>query len=207
MTTKEFLAIGKLLLPDLPGFVMNRRLMLMTPVGQILRGVSFEPSGFGKKPFYVSVFVMPLCVPAEYLHLTVGKRVRHQNGVDGWNADEPNLLAELSASLKFQAIPFLSRAESLLDFVELARSLPPGNQNVSKAIAYVLARAGRISEAIEALHQLPDQLNLNVGWQRDIADQAAFLRAKLSEDPADAQKQLDAWEAETIHNLGLESFR
>ena len=116
-----------------------------------------------------------------------------------------NLVAELGSALKLQAVPFLSRVESLLDFVGLAKSFTL-SPHTPKAIAFALAHAGQTGQAVEVLDQLLSQLDLNVAWQREIADQAKALRAKLVTSPNEAQQQLDAWEAETVHNLGLDDF-
>lgn len=207
MMTKEFIAIEKQLLSSFPGFSIKGSMMFISPVEHILRGFDFDPSGFDKKSFYVTTVVMPLCIPTNHLYFNFGERVRHVNGRDGWHADEPNLLTELIAALKLHAVPFLSHVESLLDFVELARSFSGGNPHTPKAIAFALARAGRNSEAVEVLDQLLNQVNLEVPWQCEIADMAKSLKSQLLSDPAAAQRQLDAWEAETVKNLGLEEFR
>jgi hypothetical protein len=104
-------------------------------------------------------------------------------------------------------VPFLSRVESLLDFVNVAKSYSAANPHTRKAIAFALGRAGHTIEAVNVLDQLLGQLDLNVAWQREIANIANALKSQLVNDPAAAQRQLDAWEAETATNLGLESFR
>lgn len=205
MTTKEFVSLEKSLLPEFPGFAIKGPLMFIPPAERLLRGISFEGSSFDKTSFSVSMFVMPLCVPTNHLYLNFGNRVRHKGGGDRWNMEMPNLVTELGTALKLQAIPFLSRVDSLLGFVEVAKSFS-GKPHTPKAIAFALARAGQNSQAVEVLDQLLSQLDLNVAWQREIADQAKALRAKLVANPVEAQQQLEAWEAETVHNLGLDGF-
>src|SRR5207249_2828862 len=75
MTTKEFIALAKSLMLDLPGFTFKGRLMFIKPVKQVLRGICFEPSAFDKRAFYVNVFALPLCVPTRHLYFNFGKRV------------------------------------------------------------------------------------------------------------------------------------
>ncbi|HET6324474.1 MAG TPA: hypothetical protein VFG04_07220 [Planctomycetaceae bacterium] len=205
MTTKEIVSLEKSLLPDLPSFAIKGPLMFVAPAEHLLRGISFEGSSFDKASFAVTTFVMPLCVPTNHLYLNFGNRVRHKGGGDRWTMGMPNLVAELGSALKLQAVPFLSRAESLLDFVEVAKSFS-GNPHTPKVIAFALARAGQTKQAVEVLDQLLSQLDLNVAWQREISDQAKALRSKLVTNPIEAQQQLDAWEAETVHNLGLDDF-
>ena len=38
-------------------------------------------------------------------------------------------------------------------------------------------------------------------------ERANALKSQILSNAASAQKQLEAWEAESIHNLGLEKFR
>jgi hypothetical protein len=206
VTRKEFVALEKALLPELPGFAIKGSLMLMPPVQRLLRGVSFEGSSFDKTTFYATVFVMPLCVPTNYLYFLFGDRIRHKSGADGWNIRESNVIVELGAALKQRALPFLSRAKSLVDFVEVAKDFA-GNPHTPKAIGFALAQAGHVDQAVDVLGQLLGQVDLNVGWQREIAAQAGALRAQLIADPAGAQQQLETWETETVHKLGLDAFR
>jgi cytochrome c-type biogenesis protein CcmH/NrfG len=119
----------------------------------------------------------------------------------------PDLVLQLGTALRQQAMPFLSRVESLLGFIEEAKSFSYGNPHTPNSIAFALARAGHTAQAVDVFRQLLNQVDLNVAWQREIADQAKALQAKLAANPAEAQEQLEAWETETIRNLGLESFR
>ena len=114
----------------------------------------------------------------------------------------PNLVEELGAAIKLRALPFLSRVDSLLEFVEVAKSSPI-NQRTLEAIGFTLARAGRITQAIEIFDQLLTMVDTNVAWQRDLAEQVGALKSKLINSPSDAQEQLAAWEAETVQKLGL----
>ena len=204
MKKKEFETIGKQLLPILPGFVVKGDLLFMRPIGHILRAICFDRS-IDPRSFYVEVFVQPFFVPMEYVVFNFGYRLG--GNCHSWNADNPNLIAELRAGLKRDALPFLSQITSVSDFVKMAKSHPSGNPHTPEAIAFALARAGRNKEAIEVLDQLLGQVKLEVLWQREMADRAKSLKSQLLTDPAAAQRQLDAWEAETVKNLGLEEFR
>ena len=207
MTTKQFVALETSLLPELPGFAIKGSVMFLHPLGSLLRGISFDRSGFDKYAFYSNVFVMPLCVPISYITLNFGKRIRDQRGMDGWNIETPGVSGELLASIKAQAVPFLSRANSLVEFVALARTFSPGTPHTPKAIGFALARAGKVDEAISALAGIPRMLNPKNAWQRELGEQTENLRELLISNPSAAMQQLETWEAETIHNLGLEEFR
>jgi hypothetical protein len=85
----------------------------------------------------------------------------------------------------------------------------PADPYVQQAIAYSFARAGDIGKAVTALDQLVGQVlsgNEPYPWQREMAERARALKARLLVNPASAQQQLEAWESETAKNLGLEKF-
>ena len=203
---KDLIALEEGLLLELPGFSVNERLMLISPLENVLRAIYFESSSYDKTAFSVTVFVMPLCVPTEHLSFNFGRRVRHKGGGDRWTMTMPNLVTELSTALKDQALPFLSQVKNLLDFVDMAKSFS-GNPHTPKAIAFALARAGQDHRAIAVLDELLSQLDLNVAWHQAIADQAETLKTKLVSNPAEAHRQLEDSEAETVRKLGLEQFR
>jgi len=206
MKTREFVAIEKQLLPELPGFAVKGSLMFARPVKEILRGIYFAGSDFDKTSFYVNVFALPLCDPTTHLYFNFGSSLRIAGG-DRWNSNDPDVLADLGAAIRRDAVPFLSRAESILGFVELAKSSSTGNPHTPKAIAFALARAGRVDEAVNVIDKLLPELDLEVKWQSEIADIAKALRAKLLSNPSTARQQLESWEAESVRNLGLEGFR
>lgn len=204
MTTKEFVLLEKRLLPSFPGFAVKGRLMFIPPVEHTLRGFNFEPSGFNKKALYITSFFLPLCVPKKYLSYEFGNRLKGT----GWRADMADLETVLTAAMQ-KEVPFLNSLQTPSDVLEAIKLRVRDSKNPyhHEAAAYVLARIGEVSEAVAALDRLLQLLDLNVGWQRDMADRARALKSQLVSDPAAAQKQLDVWEAETAKNLGLEEFR
>jgi hypothetical protein len=206
MTTKDLSKMERNLLSHLPGFATSGRLMFIVPVKHILRGISFEGSDFDKKSFYVNMFVLPLCVPTTHLYFNFGSRVRHAGGGDRWNTEMPNLINDLAAALKREALPFLCPIESLNDFVNLAKSYSFTNPHTPQAIAYASARLGDFQNARIDLGQLLQQLDLQIPWQQVIKERAEILIAELRGNPSAAQQRLETWEAETIKNLGLDTF-
>lgn len=204
MRNKDFAVLARRLLPGLPGFAIKAPLMFILPIGYTLRGLYFESHSYDKKLFYVWVFFLPLFIPRKHVSFEFGKRI----GGDRWNADAPDLIQELGDALKREALPFLSVIKSPWDVAQAAMALRlPQNQHIQQAIAYALARAGEVNTALRALHELIRLLDARVPWQREMAERAETLIGKLAVNPADAQKQLETWEAETVKNLGLDSFR
>jgi hypothetical protein len=206
MKKKEFVRLEQQLLPEMPGFAISGPLMFIQPVGQILRGICFESSGFSAPVFYVSMFVLPLCIPREYLSLNFGDRIKRPAGRQ-WRSDSPDLLVELSAAIRQEALPTLRRVQSLSDFLKDTKLQGShDNPNNREAVAYALIRTGDFAEADRILRHLLYTLDVNVAWERVIAERANGMRAKLAADPSAAQRQLEVWEAQSIQNLGLTEF-
>jgi hypothetical protein len=204
MKNKDFAALAQRLLPDSPGFAVKAPLMFIPPVKHTLRGLCFESHSHEAGLFYVWVFFLPLFVPRKHVSFEFGKRI----GGDRWNADAPNLVYELGGALKREAFPFLLPIESPHDVAQAATSLRlPQNPHVQQAIAYALARAGDASKAVAQLDALLALLDVKIPWQLEMAERANALKSQLLSDAASAQKQLEAWEVESVRNLGLEKFR
>jgi len=167
MKNKDFAALAQRLLPDLPGFAVKAPLVFIAPMNHTLRGLCFESHSYEQKLFYVWVFFLPLCVPRKHVSFELGKRI----GGDRWNADAPDIIRELGIALKREALPFLSPIESPRDVAQAAKSLRlPQNPHVQQSIAYALASAGAIGEAIAALDELTHLLDVKVPWQLEIAE-------------------------------------
>jgi hypothetical protein len=206
MIKTKLASLGKRLLPEFPDLTIKGRLMFVKPIEQVLRGINFEGSKYNDTSFYVTVFVMPLCVPTDHLYFNFGNRVRHLGGGDRWNLEMPNLIAELGSALKLHAIPFFSTISSLPDFVEYAQSHSKA-QRTLEAIGYSLARTGHIGRAIEVFNELFAHIDQNIAWQRDLAKNVNALKTELIDHPVEAQQHLAEYERQTIHTLGLDEFR
>lgn len=207
MTKKEFVAIGKRLLPDFPGFALRGTLMFVQPLGNTLRGFHWEPSAFSKTDFYVTVFFLPLYVPTKHLHFTFGHRVgRNRRWCSG------SLDLERSLGLEMQKeVPFLN---SLKTAKEVAKALEPltkpneagiVNPHCYEAFAYSLVQAGEIAAASNAIDKLLSNVNLAVGWESEIASRAQQIRNAILKHPENAQELMAVWESETIRNLKLQA--
>ena len=221
MRKKDFEAIGRQLLPDLPGFAVKGYLLLLRPLDHTLRGICFNGS-IDPRSFYVEVFIQPLFVPSRHISLNIGWWLRRVSGrSDSWGADDPNLVEELCMELKREALPFLSRIQTPRDVADAAGVVHPtkgpglhqpiarasGDPITQQAIAFALARADEIEKGREALAPLIRTLHDKIPWRREMAERALSLQGMLLNDPAAARRQLDAWEAETVKSLGLEQFR
>jgi len=206
MKTQDFEAIGRTLLPNLPGFAVKGCLLFARPVRHLLRGACFDDSSFDTNLFFVHAFVQPLYVPFDTVALNLGWRLG--GAAHRWDAKDPELIDKLRDGMRGAVMPFLLQVSTPLDLVETARRLNwLGDVRVRESVAYSLARAGNAGEAMEALEDLVKGIDPTSEWQRQMADQAEGLRNLLDKDPAGAQSQLDEWENQTIHHLRLEKYR
>jgi hypothetical protein len=206
MKNKEFIAIEKKLLPELPaGFTIKGAMMVFGRVEHTLRAVLFERSGDARS-FYVWVFFQPLYIPAKYIHLTLGRRLRYSAG--GWNADDPALLDELTAVIKKEAVPFLNGVatiEGVLDYLNDEAKKAPQSEQGLKVLAYTQALVGNVNAARDALDRNLKLYDISIGWQKEAVAEAQLLK-KLLDNPLEAKNQLMQWEAETVRNLKLEGL-
>ncbi len=204
MKNSEIAAIQRGLLPDLPGFAQKGQMLFVSPVGHTLRGIFFDRAT-NPRGFYVQILIQPLCVPEEHIIFNLGWRLRHGR-TDLWNADDPQLIPELSLALSREALPFLSSIESPRDTATAAVSLrKSGDPIVQQAIAYAFARAGDVPEAVKALGRLREQLEETQQYRASHEDlrRAEALELELVSDPSEARRRLESWEAETAKKLAV----
>jgi hypothetical protein len=209
MKKRQFESLCKQLLPHLPGFSCKGWLLFMKPINHILRGFCCDDSGLDSTKFAVTTFCLPLYVPTDHITFLFGDRLRNDRGCEiWWDINDGNLTSQLLARIEGQGIPYLSKMDDPRRLEEVAHDLPSTQEGYKwETIAYSLARAGDIDQAVAALEQLVNLLDKKISWQRDMADRSQVLKAKLVENPSEAQQQLEAWEAESARNLGLEEFR
>jgi hypothetical protein len=212
MKTKEFTAIGRKLLPYLPGFVVNGKMMFIPPVDDFLRGIYFENSS-GTNDFYLRVFFLPLFVPQDCVSFTHGPDRLRRNNRALWHADDPNLLENLRETIRDEAIPFLNSISTLDGVLNNLKAgvdsdRPRVNSHILEALAYTLIKSGDYSSALTALAELKQRLDKSTTpWVVEQKARAQLIEEKLLQNPETALEQLETWKTETIHKLGLEKFR
>lgn len=206
MKTKDFAALGKILLPKMPGFASKGMLIFAHPIGHVIRGIHFEGSSFDQKSIYANVFFQPLCVPCNHLHFTLGFRLRNMDGIDGWSSDEPDLIEKMSESIAIKAMPFLDDVATLRGAASAAEAMQSTNPHVLEAAAYCHVLSDDLEAALSSLDALGRSVDLTVAWQAEIAGRANLVRELVTSDPGGARKQLLEWEAQTAQNVGLGAF-
>jgi hypothetical protein len=204
VTKKEFENIGKELAAHFPGFVARGQLLFARPINAILRAIFFDRS-IDKRVFYAYVFAQPLFVPSKHVWFNVGWRIG--GGSRAFDADDSSTIEKLRKTLKLEALPFLLSINSPAQLALAGESLSKSEDiGLQQAIAYAYARAGAAEKATIALDRLIDLMESTGFWQEELK-RARSLKSQITRDPDAVQRQLDAWEGDTIRNLKLEQFR
>jgi hypothetical protein len=207
---KEFIKIGRQLLPHLSGFVVNKDVVFQSPVDDFLRGLCFQGSSDANS-FYLWVFIIPLFVLHDSLGFSHGKRLRNQ-GNEGWYADDPNLIANLADAIQREAIPFLNNASTLEKFAnylkaDIDSARPRVNSYVLETLTYSLIKNGDYFSAPKLFAEVKQRLEKStVPWDVEHRTRTELIEEKLLQNPEAALQQLEIWKAETIRNLKLEKF-
>ena len=147
-----------------------------------------------------------LCVHAQHVTFNLGRRIGGKD--QRWDFRDPQLVEKIVLSIKGDAYPLLGSIQSPNEAARVALSVAgtAKSPHVQQASAYLLAQAGETNAASKSLDQLLYLLKLDVPWQAEMAARAQELKALLLKGPGAAEAQLQSWEIESIHNLGLEGI-
>jgi hypothetical protein len=209
MTTKQYAKIAKELLPHLPGFVVEKKMVFKPPVGDFLRGLYFENTSDANY-FHFSMFFLPVFVPTECVYFNYGKRI---GNALNWRADNPNLLSDLNEAIRVEAIPFFNHVSTLAGVVNYLKTFvessgPRVNSHTLEALAYSLIKNEEYSAALKVLAKLVEITDKDtIPWVLEQKARAQLVEVKLFKKPEDALAQLETWTNETINKLGLEKYR
>jgi len=205
MRKRDLATLVEQLIPHLPRVRVKLPMIAFPPFEELLKGLYFERSGSDVERFYIWVFFMPLCVPAQHVTFNLGRRIG--GGDQRWDFRDPQLVEKIAFSIKNDAFPFLESIQNSHDAARLALSISGAttSPHLQQANAYLLAQSGETNEASKSLDDLLYLLKLDVPWQAEIAARARKLKTLLS-SPKDAESQIRAWEDESVRNLGLEEI-
>lgn len=180
--------------------------MVATPIHDVLRGFAFDPSAFNRELFDVTAFFLPLYVPTEGIHLTFGNRL---NGP--WNLKQQATLLDLVNQMKAasQTLSKLDDSDKLLDAIQgFCRPNERGysNPHCLESLAYTLIRSGRSAAALNVLNKL-ETTPAPTNWEKEIRERVNEMKFAVSQSENKAFNQLQIWLDETLHKLGMDSYR
>jgi hypothetical protein len=212
MKTKQIQQfLTKCLLPEFKGYAIARKILFATPLTTILRGFYFEDSEFNPESVYVWVFVMPLYVPKGYVYLTFGKRIFRKVGFlrtqQDWQIAAPyddNLCATMIRVMRSQGVPYLSKLatpELLLRNLAFVTGLW-GDPYVREAIAYSLARTGKLGSAKRRLSWLLRTVGREERYD-ELKTRGSKLLEAINRGSEATANLLDEWTKKTSQDLKL----
>jgi hypothetical protein len=176
----------------------------MVPIGGLVRAVILDRTS-DKNEFKVLQNVLPLCCPAEHLHLLFAKDVR-RDGKMTWPLLSPDTPEKLARELSERVIPFLESFEDMAAFLNYAKGFPQWERRI-EAEGYVLARIGEYDGAREYLRRALAGLTPAGENMRAVVERIELLLKLMDESPERTQEQLSAWEEYTAERLGLSKWR
>jgi hypothetical protein len=198
-------------LPLLPGFEVKKGLLFETPIGYLLRGLTYQPSQYDRNALYLSVFVQALYVPEEDLIGTHGERT-------------PVLDAkEIEEMRAFVLGPGGRLLDQLRTPADLAKCLErrekghPPDPRPLEALAFSQLLSGRTRDAERVLDVVETsareliQSAVEEGLYTEderhplqaVLERTEEVREALAKNTEDAIGLLEQWREETARNLGL----
>lgn len=214
MRNTDCYRLAKVLLPQLPGFVTNKKNeIFIAPIGNVWRGFLFESTAGAREDFYFWWFFMPICTPEDHPHLGFSRRLNVPGGHAGWRTDMADLPDKLLAAMKPTALPLLQSIHSIQDTIEAIYSQRGTRQitdiNVQDNIACLQILNGQFDSALSTLDAIvaKEHGTDRRQWILDIVERMKGLRAKLLENPQLAVAQVKKWQDYTFKALKLEKWR
>jgi hypothetical protein len=200
------------LLPQFPELGCKGRLLFVTPIGQLLRGLLLESSGFRSDGGYLEAFAQPLFIPTDHFWYSVSEREggpSHYWEID-LNDPQPSM-HRLSSAIAAEGMGFLESVRDLVSYAsKLQRSmLIDGrllNPHVAEPLAYSLILLGDLSGSAKTLSLIQDSLKTDAvaaPWTQELGIRIGQIEEAQRSDPALAIELLNTWRIHTVTNLGL----
>ena len=216
MRTKDAQRLAeKYLLPHLPGFIFHKKLLYISPIEQLLRGVFFYSSAYERWTFTIVAFIQPLYIPEEHTHSLYGGRLGNLSGGadEWWTIDETNevqVMNEVLHTVQKEALPFLNKIKDPSDFVKkyMRRERDPGIHYM-EAVSYSLVMVGKYRKARKIFDRNLKTLDkamrgeYALPYLGEMAERVKLIKNALNENPENAIGILNGWREETLRNLGL----
>jgi hypothetical protein len=213
MKTSDFNKLAReQLLPLLPGFEVAKGMVFAAPIGDLLRGFTFQGSSYDKS-FYLVAFVQPLYVPSDEEEPSFSERSPRFAG-----ADEAR--DEIESFVTGPGSAFLSEIETpedLAAWIEREETGHKPDPYALEALAYSLALARRTDDADRWLDVTVESAESYIRsdieeglYTKDeehplepVLERAAQVREALGTSEQKAIALLEQWREETADGLGL----
>jgi hypothetical protein len=202
----------------MPTFVVRGGLVFQAPIGDVFRGLHFDPSGWTKDIRRIHYFVMPLYEPtAGHVSFSFARVLGGSGGGRGdrwWSFPPDDRTApfkEIRRLVARDAIPWLERFGSAKALARRMREITPtlDGPYVSQAVGLSLILTGDIRDGLKELRAFGDRVRKDPNphpWLSDMAAKLEELRAVAEVDPADALRRLREWRLKALLELRLDPW-
>jgi hypothetical protein len=213
MKTSEFNKLAReQLRPLLPGFEVAKGMLFEAPVGDLLRGFTFQGSSYDRTSFYLVAFVQPLYVPSDEELPTFSERSPRLASTDA--------LDDIRSFVEGPGRKFLEGLETPADLADWLKREEAGHKPdpfALEALAYSALLGGGAEDAerwLETTRKTADAYirdDIDEGlYAKDeehplqaVLERTAQVRDALETSADEAIALLERWREETARNLGL----
>ena len=180
------------------GFQLCGRMLLVTPIGRVLRGIFIEDSSDPHR-VYLWAFVQPLFLPSTTVVLSLGQRLG--GAAHTWAVAD---VEGAASALMEGGIQFFGPITSPAALAGWSLLEDRSDEYARETKAYALVAAGRYREGSQALHAFAASLpTAGPRWMSEMKRRAEELARDAETDCEAAQQRLREWESETRSALRL----
>lgn len=176
-----------------------RALLVVTPIGRILRGFCIENSSDARR-VYLWAFVQALFVPSATVVLTLGRRLG--GGSRTWSSAEVEAAA---SALRAEGEAFYGAIASPQALASWHLLGDRRDEHAQEVRAFALVAAGHYVDGARALRAFARGLPAaGPAWSSEMGARAEVLAQAAETDGDAAQTRLRAWEASTRAAIGVD---
>jgi len=176
----------------------------------LIRGLSFDTSGFDRNATYIWYFVLPLWIPYAFIGFTFGDRLLDRR----WMFDESSFdksCRDLQDAVRDEAVPILTKFSDPSSFVQHAAMINPsadlsGSHLLSlEPMAYAHAWLGHRQDAINWLQKMENVYAASHKSEYGglVMARSRSIRELIDVDQSALAVQLSQWRQDAINNLKL----
>lgn len=175
-----------------------RKLLIVSPVGRILRGFCIEDSSDTRR-VYVWAFVQPLFVPSATVVLSLGRRLG--GGSRTWSSAEVEAAA---SALRAEGDAFFGAIASPQALASWDLLGDRRDEHAREVRGFALVAAERYVDGARSLRAFARGLPAaGPAWMSEMGARAEVLAHAAETDGDAAQARLRAWEASTRAAIGV----
>lgn len=202
---------------QLPEFGIARNFIYVKPLGDVLRAVCFETSGFSKNLVDIKAFIQPLFTPESGYAMLITEDIGYFDlGKEGEDA----VASKILSVVRKKGMRLLRKCGGApADFIALCKRSKETHE--LEALAYAFALTRQWSDAVSTMEKLLPQLRADdmvrtkiiqqtdpaynpddshyVGWIERVEE----MKALMQSHPDEAKRLIEGYKTDALRNLRL----